>query len=1252
MDKNRKTAVPLRRSLTFRVGLLAAGAVILVSTAFFLFGLKPVVERVAENQFALTAARLERNLGRVFDPAEQILRMSRGWLNGKAPDLSSPDGFNRIFLPVLESLPQSTSVVAGTPDGQGWMLLQHPDGRTSNRLTDLNRWGNRHLFFEHDTAGGVEKDWKTLDYDPRKRAWYRAAAESPGRIRWTAPYTFFTTGDPGITAALQFRLKDGRNFVLGLDLKLRDLSHTTMQTEVGKHGFALVLSEDLRVLALPAAPAGMDLQAWSSRVLVNVEDLGIPALATALSVWVPSLDGQVWTFRSQGADWLARMQAFPLGDSRLWVVTLAPADDFAPDWSVLAGILSSSLVLTLLLVFYFSRLQARRIARPLEMLATASERIGLLDFADTPLENSGIREVRSLAQSHEKMRSLLQENQRRLVVQEDELRRQITALHAAEQKIQQSETHFRLLAENASDVVWKLDSEHRCLYVSPADERLRGYRADEVVGQHALEQLSEESAAEVAKAVRQRQAEEAQGVRTGTLTFVALHRCNDGQMIWMESLSTPERDAQGRITGYYGISRDVTQRKQVEDVLRSSEAKLFTILENVDACIYLKDLEGRYQFANKAIRKLLGVADMKDVIGYGDEQFFESTAVEEIKANDRLVLESGEILRREETNRVLSTDVKRVYQSTKLPLRREDGSIYALCGILTDITDLKAHESQLRNMAHYDVLTGLPNRVLLADRMQQAMTQALRRGQLLAVAYLDLDGFKHVNDQYGHQTGDRLLVALSGSMKATLREGDTLARLGGDEFIAVLLDLDGVSASLPMLARLLAAAAQSVTLDDHILQVSASLGVTFYPQGEDVDADQLLRQADQSMYQAKLAGKNRYHVFDADQDRSVRGFHESLEHIRRALDEREFVLYYQPKVNMRTGTVIGVEALIRWQHPERGLLPPSVFLPVIEEHPLAVDVGNWVIDAALEQMEQWAAAGLNLPVSINIGARQLQQDNFFEHLCSRLSAYPGVQPSDLQLEVLETSALKDLERVSAVIEACREIGVRFSLDDFGTGYSSLTYLKRLAVDQLKIDQSFVRDMLDDPDDLAILGGVLSLATAFRREVIAEGVETVRHGTMLLQLGCELAQGYGIARPMPAEEIPLWLAQWTPDVAWINQPPVRREDLPLLFASVEHRAWLVAIKEFLRGERETLPLIHGHCRFYDWLETEIRAGPEGANALRILSALHRKMHLLADEMCARHVQGHDAPDSVRLEELQGLCGVFLVQLEQLMQPTRG
>ena len=464
-------------------------------------------------------------------------------------------------------------------------------------------------------------------------------------------------------------------------------------------------------------------------------------------------------------------------------------------------------------------------------------------------------------------------------------------------------------------------------------------------------------------------------------------------------------------------------------------------------------------------------------------------------------------------------------------VRDAQGKVSQYISLFSDITERKAHESQLEHIAHFDPLTNLPNRVLLADRLQQAMAQAQRRQQQVAVAFLDLDGFKAINDQHGHVIGDQVLITLARRMREALRECDTIARIGGDEFVAVLIDLEDSTASVPLLNRLLAAAALPVQVGDLMPQVSASVGVTFYPQAQEMDADQLMRQADHAMYQAKMAGKNRFCVFDAAQDSSMRVQHESLERIRLALENHELVLHYQPKVNMHSGQVMGAEALIRWQHPDKGLLAPAAFLSVIEDHPLAVAVGEWVLETALTQIERWRAADLDLPVSVNIGARQLQQGNFVQQLQAMLARHPQVNPTSLELEVLETSALADMAQVSQVIEDCARIGVKFALDDFGTGYSSLTYLKRLHVTLLKIDQSFVSGVLDDPDDLVILQGIISLAAAFGRDVIAEGVETVAHGTALLQLGCELAQGYCIAQPMPPEQLPAWVANWQPDAAW-------------------------------------------------------------------------------------------------------------------------
>ncbi len=688
----------------------------------------------------------------------------------------------------------------------------------------------------------------------------------------------------------------------------------------------------------------------------------------------------------------------------------------------------------------------------------------------------------------------------------------------AENALRQSEARYRTMFDSAPEGVWMIDPDRRTTEVNERMCDLVGYSREELLGRNPAELADEENGRifeEKARIVPNRQ----------TRTYEIALRHRDGHNIRTEFRATNLFNEDGSVMGVMAFVVDLTVRKQAEERLQLAAS----VFGHAREGIVITDAQGTIVDVNGAFTRITGYGREEAVgqnpsmlkSGRQDAAFYE-VMWRDLKEQGHW---SGEIWNRCKDGEVYAELL------TISAVRDGAGAVQQYVGLFSDITAIKQHQSELEHIAHYDALTNLPNRVLLADRLQQAMAQAQRRGQQLAVVYLDLDGFKAINDRHGHEVGDQVLITLARRMKQALREGDSLARLGGDEFVAVLIDLDDMAASRPMLSRLLAACAQGVQVAERGLQVSASLGVTFYPQSQEIDADQLLRQADQAMYQAKMAGKNRYHLFDAEQDSSIRGRHESLERIRMALEDHEFVLHYQPKVNMRSGQIIGAEALIRWQHPEKGLLPPAMFLSVIEDHALTVDIGEWVIDTALTQMELWQAAGLDMRVSINVGARQLQQGDFVDRLKFILARHPSVKSSHLELEVLETSALEDIAQVSQVIEACAQIGVKFALDDFGTGYSSLTYLKRLRVAMLKIDQSFVRDMLEDPDDLAILEGIIGLAEAFRREVIAEGVETVEHGSALLQLGCELAQGYGIARPMPAGQMHQWAATWQPDAAW-------------------------------------------------------------------------------------------------------------------------
>jgi len=420
------------------------------------------------------------------------------------------------------------------------------------------------------------------------------------------------------------------------------------------------------------------------------------------------------------------------------------------------------------------------------------------------------------------------------------------------------------------------------------------------------------------------------------------------------------------------------------------------------------------------------------------------------------------------------------------------------------------------------------------DRLQQAMAFVGRYGGKLAVVYIDLDGFKNVNDNYGHQAGDQLLITASLRMKDVLREGDTISRMGGDEFVAVFADLKSIESCISVINRLLASVSKHYTINAKELSVSASIGVTFYPQEGEMKPDQLLRQADQAMYQAKLDGKNCYRVFDAESDRIIHGRDAYMEQAANALKNDEFLLLYQPKVNMATREVVGAEGLIRWRHPDKGMLLPENFDWAFENNSFAIELGEWVISKALVQIELWQRAGLNIPISVNVSQFHLSQASFVPRLTKLLAAYPGVEPQWLELQVLETSEADSMSLMYKNMAACRIVGVSFSLDDFGTGYSSLSHLKNLPVTTLKIDQGIIKNILENSNDLAIVNGIIGLAKALDLSVIAEGVETREVGLFLQKLGCDLAQGFAISEAISAEEWPAWLLTRHRVPLWADQ----------------------------------------------------------------------------------------------------------------------
>ena len=695
----------------------------------------------------------------------------------------------------------------------------------------------------------------------------------------------------------------------------------------------------------------------------------------------------------------------------------------------------------------------------------------------------------------------------------------VTEQYKINSELVATQAHLQAILDAIPDILFEVDRDGRVLRYHAHRSNLLATPSEVFLGKRIADVLPP-----AATKVCMRALEDAavNGYATGATYSLALPQGETWFELSVAAMPVVDDDLQH----FTVLTRDVTQRKQAEAKLQLAAS----VFVNAGEGIIITDTENTIIDVNQSFTNITGYS-RDEAIGQKtnilksnrhNKQFYKAMWHELTEQGHW----SGEIWKSRKNGEVYAELL------TISAVRNNQGLIQQYVALFTDITVIKAHQSQLEYLAHFDVLTKLPNRVLLADRLQQAMSQNQRSGKHLAIAFLDIDGFKEINDRHTHEMGDKVLVMLTQRMQETLRKSDTLARLGGDEFVVVLTDLEAPSDCLPLVTRLLTAVAQPMQIATLNLQVSASIGITYYPQPNDIDSDQLLRQADQAMYEAKVAGKNRYRVFDAAQDSDLRGYHESLERIQLALQQDEFVLYYQPKVNMRSGQVIGAEALIRWQHPEKGLLAPAAFLPTIEDHPLAVAVGEWVIDTALTQLTRWHLAGLDLPeISVNVGARQLQQNDFLDRLKLILGKHPQVKPNKLQIEILETSALADMMQVSKLIEACAGLGIKFALDDFGTGYSSLTYLKSLNVATLKIDQSFVRDMLEDPDDLAILQGVIGLAAAFKRQVIAEGVETIEHGSALLQLGCELAQGYGIARPMPGNDLPAWTVDWRTNHEW-------------------------------------------------------------------------------------------------------------------------
>lgn len=466
--------------------------------------------------------------------------------------------------------------------------------------------------------------------------------------------------------------------------------------------------------------------------------------------------------------------------------------------------------------------------------------------------------------------------------------------------------------------------------------------------------------------------------------------------------------------------------------------------------------------------------------------------------------------------------------SVRGPFRR--GESLCVIAVMRDIRDRKKHRQALEYAAYNDELTGLLNRngikhyldTLLRDRQSDAL-----------IVHADLDNFTRINERYGAETGDKVLKTFAEQLLSALPADCQMARLGGDEFVLIFENAPAAEALHEFIANLMSTLQRPVSADAGTIPLTVSAGIKFCEKADQTNAEVLLRQAAHALYLAKIQGSAQFHVLDQFQENAERRRNALLTRIEQGLPKQEFELFYQPQLDMLHGRVIGAEGLIRWRHPEEGLLSPGHFIPACENHRVSVLIDDWVLQQTLQQLVLWRERWPDLKLSCNVSAMSIQDPTFSSRLAAMLHEHPQVSPSSLEIELLESSAMADMPTAIATLEQLRKLGVRSAIDDFGTGYSSLSYLKRLPVDWLKLDQSFVADMSKNPDDVAIIQGIIAIGNAFGLFMIAEGVETLEQGTMLIKMGCQNGQGYAIARPMPVLQFEDWLGQWQPPAVWLE-----------------------------------------------------------------------------------------------------------------------
>ncbi len=597
-----------------------------------------------------------------------------------------------------------------------------------------------------------------------------------------------------------------------------------------------------------------------------------------------------------------------------------------------------------------------------------------------------------------------------------------------------------------------------------------------------------------------------QGLRAGAL------RVSAGNLD--HQIEVHSRDELGELAGIFNDM--VRHRRHAEEELRSATEFRERVMHSATNAIYVIDLQGHFTMVNPRTSEITGYS-ARQLIGTAYAGVIAPELVESVAERFNKILRDGISLRGEETE-ILRADRTRVAISFSAGPLYRDGRISAVVGTAEDITERKHVEAYIRHSAQHDALTGLPNRTLLLDRLDVAMRQSRRNGSRVAALMIDLDNFKRINDSLGHQFGDQLLLHVSEQLKASIRDIDTVSRLGGDEFVIVLTDVEGREQLAPLIAKITDAISTPVTIDGHELLVTPSIGGCFYPEDGD-STSALLKHADVAMYHAKSAGRSNIQWFTGVMlqetvDRLALG-----SALRRAVENGELCMHYQPEICLKSGRVVGMEALMRWKHPERGMVPPNRFIPVAEETGQIVALGQWALNTACHEAARiQRRTGQPLVLAVNVSPRQFQQQGWLEVVRSALRQ-SGLAPQHLELEITESMLMRNPEESVAVLHHLRAFGVTVVIDDFGTGYSSLSYLTRLPIDKIKIDRSFVRDLATDAADATVINAIIAMARSLNIRVIAEGVETQAQQAYLRERGCDEAQGFYYGAAVPVDRFP-------------------------------------------------------------------------------------------------------------------------------------